>query len=287
MLATTASSALQEIPADERPSGASEPAARTIEIAVINLKRAEERRKYITRQFADLKVPWSFFEAHTSLANPALQYDEADYRHRFGEPMSSPQLAVWSSHYSVIQKFLLESQSDYLVVFEDDVIFDIAFPLRKLVALCQERQFHYVRLFGMINADAVNLNCFFDRWIIRYKSGPCGAQAYLLSKEGARRMVDTLRLVDCPVDVAMDRFWKTRLPIYSVFPYPVIERFSPSTIPIPDARAPSRSDRAARYVAKLRNKVGKVAANLRLAGRDRWMKQTGWAFKQVDESDLG
>lgn len=257
------------------------------EIVVINLKRAAERRRLISEQFADLKVPWSFFEAHTSLANPALTYDAAEYQHRHGEPLSGPQLAVWSSHYSVIQKFLLESPHDYLVVFEDDVIFDIAFPLRKLIELCAERGFHYIRLFGMINSDAVNLNCFFDRWIIRYKTGPCGAQAYLVSKEGARKFTESLRVIDCPVDVAMDRFWRTGLPVYSVFPFPVIERFSPSTIPIPQAAAADLSDRAGRYLTKWRNKIGKVAGNLGLAGTDRRMKSSGWSFKQVDESDLG
>lgn len=261
--------------------------ANSVEIVVINLKRAEKRRQLITEQFADLKTPWSFFEAHESLVNGALHYDEREFRHNYGEPLSGPQLAVWSSHYSVIQRFLLESKNDYLLVFEDDVIYDVAFPLQKVVELCAQRGIHYIRLFGMIDADAVKLSCFYDRWLIRYKSGPCGAQAYLVSKEGARRFTERLRTIDTAVDVAMDRFWRTGLPVYSVFPYPVIERFSPSTIPIPRTLAAVLTDRFARSVDRWTNKISKIATNLRLADTDRKMKKAGWSFKQVDDSDFG
>ncbi len=70
---------------------------------MISLQRADARRRLITAQFGKLSLPWSFFDAHTSLENPVLRYDPEAIRKSFGRALSRPELAVWSSHYSVIR----------------------------------------------------------------------------------------------------------------------------------------------------------------------------------------
>ena len=108
------------------------PSAPALEIVVINVKQAEERRRHITSQFATLGHSWRFFEAHTHLANPALRYDPGRILHTYGREMTPSQLALFSSHYSAIAEFAENGASDYLLVFEDDVLFDTAFPLDAL-----------------------------------------------------------------------------------------------------------------------------------------------------------
>jgi glycosyl transferase, family 25 len=260
---------------------------KNVEIVVISLLRATERRRLISEQFASLSHPWSFFDAQTSLANPALEYDEARIKRTFGRTLSGPELAVWSSHYTVFQRFLNEGRSDYLIVFEDDVIFDTAFPINAVVDLSEERGIHYIRLFGMYYADAVRLSFFYDRSIVRYKSSPAGAQAYLISKEGARRLVNGCQAIEATVDLAMDHFWKTGLPIYAVFPFPVIERFSPTSIPMQNGGGLSRAEWRARTINRVRNKLLKINENRKLVSVDNQFQRNALAFKQINAEDLG
>jgi GR25 family glycosyltransferase involved in LPS biosynthesis len=258
---------------------------KSVEVVVISLLRAAERRRLISEKFTSLSQSWSFFDAHTSLANPALEYDEARIRRTIGRTLSGPELGVWSSHYTVIQRFLNESLNDYLLVFEDDVIFDTAFPVHAVVDICEERGIHYIRLFGMYYADAVWLSFFYDRSIIRYKSTPAGSQAYLISKEGARRLVTGCRAVEATVDLALDSFWKTGLPIYSVFPFPVIERFSPTSIPMQNGGDLNGAERKAFIVNRVRNRLRKILENRKLGATDLQFRQKSLGFKQINAED--
>ncbi|MDF0602094.1 glycosyltransferase family 25 protein [Psychromarinibacter sp. C21-152] len=260
--------------------------APSLEISVISLPAATRRRALIETTFADLPHAWSFFDAHTGLQHPALRYDAGRIRRSFGHTLTQPQLAVWSSHYSVIDRFLEQGTSDYLLVFEDDVIFDTAFPLNDLLSFCQGNGIDYIRLFGMYAAKSTQLSFLFDRAVIRYKSSPLGAQAYLLSRAGAAKMVAACRDVDTSIDIAMDSFWKTDLPIYSVFPFPVIERFSPSSIPMQQGQPLGAPDKAVLTARRVRRKLDKFLANAALMRRDRQIRRAALDFVQVGEEHL-
>lgn len=257
-----------------------------IEIAVISLVGAAKRREQMTAQFADLPLAWSFFDAHTSLENEDLSYNDAEIVSHFGRKLSAPQLGVFSSQYTVVKRFLDESTSDYLLVFEDDVIFDTSFPIEELATLCAEKEIEYIRLFGMYNAKATYLSYFYDRTIIRYQSSPCGTQAYLISKAGAKMFTDAWRKVELPVDLAFDAFWRTGLPIYSVFPFPVIERFSPSTIPILSPDPMGIRDKAMWNLNRIANKLRKIRENARLARADAKFRRSALPFRQIETQDL-
>lgn len=258
----------------------------SLEVAVISLQTAQERRRTITSQFASSPHEWAFFDAHTSLINADLRYDADEILRTYGRTLSPAQLAVWSSHYSVIQNFLENSRCSHLLVFEDDVLFDTKFPLIRLASFCSDHGIHYVRLYGMYHTPAANLSYFFDRSIVRYKSSPAGAQAYLMSKEGARRFTEASRQVDTAVDLAMDYFWRTGLPIYSVFPFPVIERFTPSSIPILPATALEPKVRFAWNRTRIANKLRKWRANARLASKDSQIRNAALDFQQVHAADV-
>jgi glycosyl transferase, family 25 len=170
-----------------------------------------------------------------------------------------------------------------VLVLEDDVIFDTDFPLDVFSAFCAENGMDYVRLFGKHYANAVRLGFFFDRSIVRFTTSPAGAQAYLMSKSGARKFLESYTSIDATVDLAIDKFWKTQLPIYSIFPYPIIERYSPSSIPVNESGNELTSveklqQLANRVIAKGR----KVAGNIALRTADREMQQKPWRFRQID-----
>src|SRR5258708_38592011 len=110
---------------------------------------------------------------------------------QFGRTLSPPEIGVCSSHVALLSEFLQRGTAEHILVLEDDVIFDTDFPLDAFSAFCVENGIDYVRLFGKHYAKAVRLGFFFDRSIIRYTTSPAGAQAYLMSRAGARRFLDS------------------------------------------------------------------------------------------------
>ena len=258
------------------------PANATVEIVVISLPSAIQRRRNIEAMFEGTGLTWSYFDAHTGLKHPGLRYDLGEVKRLFGRTLTGPEIAVCSSHVAVLSDFLERGQADYVLVLEDDVIFDTDFPLDAFSAFCAENGMDYVRLFGKHYANAVRLGFFFDRSIVRFTTSPAGAQAYLMSKSGARRFLDSYTAIDATVDLAMDEFWKTQLPIYSIFPYPIIERYSPTSIPVNKSRSElSPSEKLQRLANRAIAKGRKVAGNIALRGSDREMQQKSWRFRQI------
>ena len=259
-----------------------EPKNVTVEIVVISLPTAAARRRKIEAMFRGTGFNWTYFDAHTSLKHPGLRYDLGEVKRLFGRTLSGPEIAVCSSHVAVLSDFLERGSTEYILVLEDDVIFDTDFPLEEFGAFCSGNNIDYVRLFGKHYADAVRLGFFFDRSIVRYKTSPAGAQAYLMSKAGARKFLESYRSIDATVDLAMDEFWITQLPIYSIFPYPIIERYSPTSIPVPaSVKELSSWETLIRWRNRVAAKVSKIGANVALRGADRRMQQQSWRFRQI------
>jgi GR25 family glycosyltransferase involved in LPS biosynthesis len=258
----------------------------SLEVKIINLERATARREAIRQMFGGSSLDWSFFSAHTSLDTTEISYSEAGISRTFGRALSTPEQAVWSSHYFAIKTFLEHSERDYLLVFEDDVIFDVALPVGQLTDYMAQNNIHYLRLFGMYNAAAVRIAAWYDRSILRYKSSPAGAQAYLLSKEGAARMVASLKTINATIDLAMDEFWNTGLPIYALFPFPVIERFSPTSIPMRPETPLSASEKTAVRNYRVSQKLKKIRQNMALSSSDKQLQAQAGHFQQIHSQDI-
>jgi glycosyl transferase family 25 len=239
----------------------------------------------IEAMFEGTGLRWSYFDAHTSLKHPGLRYDLAEIKRQFGRTLSPPEIAVCSSHVAILRDFLAREAAEYVLVLEDDVIFDTDFPLDAFATFCAENGMDYVRLFGKHYATAVRLGFFFDRSIVRYTTSPAGAQAYLMSRAGARKFLDSYPSITATVDLAMDAFWTTGLPIYSIFPYPIIERYSPTSIPMPPyVKELNGREKLVWQIKRILTKAEKITANFRLGKVDRQMMQRSWRFKQISDS---
>jgi glycosyl transferase family 25 len=256
----------------------------SIDIVVISLDTATQRRAFMSSMLDKSRLNWSYFDAHRNLARPALRYDADESKLRFGRTLGSEQIAVYSSHYSVLRRFVNESKSDILVVFEDDVILDLEFPLVEFARFCAAKGMGYVRLFGRHYANAVKLGFFYDRNLIRYTTSPTGLQAYIVTKHAARVFVERLASINAPVDLAMDRFWELDLPLYGIFPYPVIERFSPTSIPIPPV--PDKLFAREKLIwtgHRIQQKAQKIWANVALHKSDARIRAMTGPFVQIGD----
>jgi glycosyl transferase, family 25 len=258
-----------------------QPKQGSVDIVVISLSTAVERREWVEEQFRGSNLKWSYFDAHRDVFHPDLRYDETDIKRHFGRTLGQQEIAVYSSHYAVLKEFVDNSASDFILVLEDDVIFDIDFPLDVFSKYCSARGIDYVRLYGKFYRHAALIGHFFDRSLIRFRTSPSGAQAYLMSKAGARRYIDYARAVQATPDITMDSFWHHKMPIYSILPYPAIERFSPTSIPIPEFKELSMREKVIWNVNRTINKIRKVAEDYILMSSDAKMRRSSPAFHQV------
>jgi glycosyl transferase family 25 len=199
-------------------------------VLVISLPDAAERRAAFAERARRTTLSWTFFDAHRELgAGLAYSPDEAVVAK--GRPLLPGELGCYSSHYHAWLT-LLGSRSPQMIVLEDDTIVDWTF-LEKLARLdFSARGVSYLRLFAKrpcafrLHGEAIEP----QRYLVEYAAYAHGTQGYVLTRGGAERFLRHCRRVRRPVDIELDRAWVHGVPCLAVFPFPLTEVSTASTI---------------------------------------------------------
>jgi glycosyl transferase family 25 len=235
-------------------------------ITVISLPDATQRRAAFSARAEDAPVAWSYFDARRELG-PDLTYDADEAVVAKARPLRSGELGCYASHYAAWLEFLA-SDGDQIILLEDDTIVDWMFLAKVAETDLEASGIRYLRLFAKrpcpfrrLRLGAVEPR----RYLIEYLDYAYGTQAYVLTRRGAEHFVRHCRVVRRPIDDELDRSWDHGIPCLSVFPFPVIEqatsssigysRFEPFEIPARLRRRRYRSkmtDRALRLRQRLR-----------------------------------
>jgi glycosyl transferase, family 25 len=199
-------------------------------VRVISLPDAAERRAGFTERARGTTLPWSFFDAHRELG-PGLTYQPDEAMVAKGRPMMPGELGCYSSHYHAWQT-LLGSAAAQMIVLEDDTIVDWSF-LEKLAAVdLASRGVSYLRLFAKrpcafrLHGEAIEP----QRYLLEYAGYAHGTQGYVVTRAGAERFTRHCQRVRRPVDIELDRAWDHGVPCLAVFPFPLTEISTASTI---------------------------------------------------------
>lgn len=237
-----------------------------MEIVVASLVSSVERRQRVAQMFQPLPFRWRFFD---SLVTPptGLPYDVGRTIVEKGRPLSHAELGTFNTHFSILRDFAAGGSTPYLMVLEDDVLIDPGFWFHRLPDLMHKAGIDMLRLYARFLFDS--------RWIIqisarhtlmRFKRPFFGAQAYVVSRAGAQRLVSSIHQVIRPCDDEFDRFWENQLPLYAIYPFPVIELEGPSTISDRnDISFPlTWRQRIVREYLRHRTKYARKAANRRM-----------------------
>jgi glycosyl transferase family 25 len=240
---------------DERPA-----------VAVVSLPSAHARRAQFAKFAADTPVPWTFFDARTAIAQP-LRYHASIARRVHGRELSDGELGAYASHHAVWRQ-LVDSNQQQIIVLEDDVVADWPFIAQLATLDLSAMGIDYLRLFTKIPPRFRKLRRpFLDRYhhLIRITGFALGTQAYLLTRQGAQRLLKHAEQIESPVDAYMDKYWRHGVPNLALYPFPVFERFDVSSIgesrfdkpPIPfQDRIALISRRLQERVAMVRNALG-------------------------------
>lgn len=178
---------------------------------------------------AQPEISWQFFPAHTQLS-PDLHYVGRDAVISRGRPMRPEELACYSSHYAVWKR-ICDEGLDQALVMEDDAVIDWAFAKLMMDLDLAAIGINYIKLFNSsITPYKVLTTKFHGRWLIDCHGFTHGTLAYVLTRSGASHFLKFFRHVRRPVDDELHRSWAHGVPNLAVFPFPVFERTTLSTI---------------------------------------------------------
>lgn len=200
-------------------------------IIVISMADAAERRGRFQDRARSASIAWSFYPARAAL-HPSLSYDERDAIVAKGRPLRPGELGCFSSHYAVWEDLQTDDVGQYIVL-EDDVIVDWAFVGKMIEIDFGQMGINYLRLFYKWPARPAILRHPFierSRSIVELSGPAFGTQGYVITKAGARILLDHCRVVRRPIDDEMDRSWAHGLRKLAIFPFPIIEESAQSTI---------------------------------------------------------
>lgn len=256
------------------------------EIKVLSLAAATERRARMRSMLDGGKAgPWSFFDARPA-SELTMRYDEIETFRKYGSVMSPAEISCAVSHMAIMSEFLARDDLDYIVVLEDDVFLDPTFDIGSTVQALEILSIGYFKLYTRFFVPAVHIASFGRSQLYRFSWPPCGMQGYILSKAAARTMLASIKRrpsLEFPIDQLMDRYWETGIPIYGLYPFPLLELNVATSIHTPAQRTPldqrnrelSAERRRGWVTTKrtgLEEKLKRRAADLSFRNQDRRIK---------------
>lgn len=191
---------------------------------VISMAGAEARRAWIASHFGERGVAFEFFDAIDGRGLHAQGQPLYDGKRRFayyGKHLGGAEWGCILSHLGVLENLLAHDQ-DSALVFEDDVHLDPAFTGVVERILDLGFPFDVVRFMGDPKIERKGYRRIArvgdNIWLGRLPSAHGGAHAYLISKSGARTIVEHIHAhgIAAPFDMLLGQTWRTGIESYSV-----------------------------------------------------------------------
>jgi glycosyl transferase family 25 len=244
-----------------------------LEFVIISLPQSVDRRKLIAESMTGLAWSWRFFDAPTD-GQFELAHDVQRALDRRGYKLLHAERACFESHFQCIRDHAKAASTapEHMIVLEDDVLVDRYFDFAAVSKMMSELNIDYLKLFSRsLKRSKVLGRAIGHRSLYRFIVPPYGSQAYVLSKQGAMRIVDSISSIDRPIDDEIDRYWINGLPTYALYPYPVMELQLQSTVPkgFLNASPTSLRQKLISSAFAWADKIPREWANLRLTARDR------------------
>jgi len=235
-------------------------------VRVISLPSAIERQARFARTLeAFPQVEWEFFEGGHQTAD-GIEYSPERALISQGRTLSEGDVGCFISHYR-LWRSLLAGEHEQMLVLEDDVYVDWPAVL-PFLARDLGQNIHFLRLYVQRPAISRELGWLCGRRVVQFLHYTYGMQAYLVTREGARRLVEKSKVIDRAIDDFIDRSWDHGIPNLCVFPFPVIELEVPSSIGGVDRYADQQTLTRSERLKRLRYQVSDKVRRLTHAARE-------------------
>jgi len=192
-----------------------------LELRVISLADAADRRERVHREFARTALDFSFFDALDGEAGMALfdDCDEKDFVLHTGRLPTPGEIGCFASHKALWQRCVDSAKP--LLIMEDD--FDLGPRFAEAVAAAGELvpELGLLRLQDERRGASREVSRYRGFSVERYTKTPHCAMCYAISPSVAKRLVDLHPRICAPVDVVMKHVWRFDNPMYCLRPYTV------------------------------------------------------------------
>ncbi|WP_247875227.1 glycosyltransferase family 25 protein [Ochrobactrum sp. Marseille-Q0166] len=182
----------------------------SVPVYVINLARSFQRWEALKASAEQFGIELRRVEAvegkllkEHELAN----LDEASFRRRHGKIVLPAEIGCYFSHIKALEAIIAAAEP-YAVIVEDDVRFTSDF-LPFINGAIKLQGWDVIKLINHRMAAFRSFGAVIGRFSIgRSLHGPLGSSAaYLLTKDGARKLLAAIKPMSLPYDVAMERGW--------------------------------------------------------------------------------
>jgi glycosyl transferase family 25 len=195
-----------------------------IKTYVISLSDQKIRRSLVSERLKSINQDFEFFNAidgriYDLKADPS--YSGKKRRLYFGKDLTSPELGVLLSNREIL-KDIIKNNHQRAIVLEDDVIIESNFLhiISKLID--SDINWELVRFLGkpkMIRYQQRKIfNLGDDYNVVRIGNSPGGSYAYIITLEGAKKLLKSMGKVYLPPDILMGSPWLTKIDTLVIMP---------------------------------------------------------------------
>ena len=196
-----------------------------IDLFVISLDDAAERRQNATRQLDALGIPFTFYDAVRGASafedGQIESFDESRWLLNCGRTPTLGEFGCYASH-----RNLWKNCADLgrpIMIMEDD--FKLLDEFSGAVEQVEQHidRYGFLRLQTETRARRVHVADagLFD--IVRYTYAPHSLMCYAITPAVARRWYELTAVASEPIDVFVKKFWEHGQPLFGLRPYTVTE----------------------------------------------------------------
>ena len=196
----------------------------SIHTFVISLPHESLRRKTIQKKLNGVCERFEFFDAIDGKKVNLLQHkDYHGLRRRlcYGKDLTQGELGCFFSHRAVLEK-IVTKEIPISLVFEDDVILQKDFRVVLESLINCPYPWEAVRFLGKPKIATLMqtkvLTLYKDYYLTRLATSPGGAYAYIISYDGAKKLLKSMKRISCPNDTIMGLPWKSGLDVLTIQP---------------------------------------------------------------------
>lgn len=189
-----------------------------VQCFAINVAKNTYRRDHILSLADTIGYDVQIFNAITPQTMDRNLYNDRQARRFTGRSLLDGEIACAQSHMTLWQKLLGDPDHDYYLILEDDI--HVTHSMKAIIDQLDLTDIHFLKLSGQVKRPKVEICDLKDNMkLVQYAYGPLDAAAYLVSKKGAKGLLDYCTPIYTPIDIMMDRSYDHGIPVYGVMPY--------------------------------------------------------------------
>lgn len=181
-----------------------------ISVYIINLDRSKDRFKAVSLSAEKARLSYrrvSAVDGNDVDMSTCSEIDEKRFRRRHGKYLLAGEAGCYLSHLKALSE-VANADEPFAIIVEDDVAFDAEF-VKIINMLTHIKGWDIIKFANhrhrVFHCD---MKITSDVSIGRFLHGPLGSSAaYMVTREGAKKLFTKLQPMSLPYDVALERGW--------------------------------------------------------------------------------